>query len=47
MVSKQLKKEIVPDEEVTSHRKKINLLENKLKNIVVRNIVKIREDRNK
>ena len=28
-------------------RTKINLLENKLKNIVVREIVKIREDRNK
>ena len=47
VLSKQLKKEIVPHEEVTSHRKKINLLENKLKNIVVRQIVKIRIDRNK
>lgn len=36
VLSKQLKREIVPDEEVTIHRKKINLLENKLKNIVVR-----------
>ena len=44
---KQLKQEIVPDEEVKNHRKKINLLENKLKNICIRQIVKIREERNK
>lgn len=44
---KQLKQEIVPDEEVRNHRKKINLLENKLKNICIRQIVKIREERNK
>lgn len=47
LLQKQLKEEIVPDEEVKNHRKKINLLENKLKNIVVRQIDKIREDRNK
>lgn len=47
VLSKQLKQELVPDQQVIEHRKKINLLENKLKNIVVRQIVKIREDRNK
>mmetsp|Transcript_5832 Transcript_5832/g.7879 ORF Transcript_5832/g.7879 Transcript_5832/m.7879 type:complete len:231 (+) Transcript_5832:2789-3481(+) len=47
LLQKQVKQEIVPDEEVSKHRNKINLLENKLKNIVVRQIVKIREDRNK
>lgn len=44
---RQLKEEIVPEDEVKNDRRKINLLENKLKNIVVRQIVKIREERNK
>lgn len=46
-LSKQIKREVVPDIDVINHRNKINLLENKLKNIVVRQIVHIREERNK
>ena len=37
----------MPNDEVKNYRKKINLLENKLKNICIRQIVKIREERNK
>ena len=47
MQSRQLKQEIVSDTEVKKHRAKINLLENRFKNIVIRQIVKIREERNK
>lgn len=47
VLTKDLKNELVPEEDVANHRKKINLLENKLKNIVVRQINKTREERNK
>ena len=46
-IQKQIREEIVPEDEVKFHRKKMNLLENKLKNIVIRQIVKIREERSK
>lgn len=44
---KEIKKEIISDTEVKELRQKTNHLENTLKNIVIRKIVKIREDRNK
>lgn len=35
-MNKQLKTEIISDQEVKKHRAKINLLENRFKNIVIR-----------
>lgn len=43
----QIKQEMYSDQAVSQYRAKTNLLENRLKNIVVRQIVKIREERNK
>jgi len=45
--TKQVKQEIISDETVKKYRTQTNHLENKLKNIVIRQIVKIREERNK
>ena len=38
-------REVVPDDQVRKYRDKVNLLENQLKNIVIRKIVKIRESK--
>ena len=46
-IKQQAQNEIVTEKEVKTQRDRINLLENRLKNIVVRQIVKIREERNK
>lgn len=46
-IKQQAQNEIVKDKEVKLQRDRINLLENRLKNIVIRQIVKIREERNK
>ena len=46
-VTKQVKKDIVSDEEVRKYRDRTNLLENRLKNIVIRQIVQIRKERQK
>ena len=43
----QVKQEMYSDQAVSQYRAKTNLLENRLKNIVVRQIVKIRDERNK
>ena len=42
-----IKQELIDDQEVKKYRTKTNLLENRLKNIVIRQIVKIREERSK
>lgn len=44
---KEIKQEIISDKEVKKLREKTNHLENSLKNIVIRKIVQIREERNK
>ena len=46
-LTKEIKQEIVSDEQVRAYQHQTNLLENKFKNIVIRQIVRIREERNK
>ena len=46
-LKQRAQQEIVQDKEVKEFRNRTNLLENRMKNIVIRQIVKIREERNK
>ena len=44
-IRKRIMREVCPDDHVRRYRDKVNLLENQLKNIVIRKIVKIRESK--
>ena len=46
-LKQRAQQEIVSEKEVKEYRARTNLLENRLKNIVIRQIVRIREERNK